>query len=302
RTHVFASLWRGSADSWTNLNPQGVGSSWLTATDGIVQVGGAEVGFEHASMWIGTPESWVDLNPPGATWSRATGVGGGEVVGNVSYPGVQHPVIWRGGAAQPAVDLYDGSTRATVLATDGRQQVGFLDTGVEIHACMWTGTANSRTDLGPAGALESQAMGVGNGYQVGYAYRGIGGYAASIWSGTADSWTDLSAYLPPGHQGNAEAHAVWSDGHVIRVAGWTSCSDYSYEAVVWVGLLPPRCGTADFDHDGNPATDADIEAFFRCIAGNCCPICESADFNGDGDVGTDADIEAFFRVLAGGTC
>jgi FG-GAP-like repeat/Immunoglobulin domain len=30
--------------------------------------------------------------------------------------------------------------------------------------------------------------------------------------------------------------------------------------------------------------------------------CGSADFNGDGDIGTDADIEAFFRVLAGGSC
>jgi hypothetical protein len=30
--------------------------------------------------------------------------------------------------------------------------------------------------------------------------------------------------------------------------------------------------------------------------------CGTADFNGDGDVGTDADIEAFFRVLAGGNC
>jgi hypothetical protein len=30
--------------------------------------------------------------------------------------------------------------------------------------------------------------------------------------------------------------------------------------------------------------------------------CGTADFNGDGDLGTDADIEAFFRVLAGGSC
>jgi hypothetical protein len=30
--------------------------------------------------------------------------------------------------------------------------------------------------------------------------------------------------------------------------------------------------------------------------------CGSADFDGDGDAGTDADIEAFFRVLAGGSC
>jgi hypothetical protein len=67
---------------------------------------------------------------------------------------------------------------------------------------------------------------------------------------------------------------------------------------------PPPCGTADFNCDGDVGTDADIEAFFSCLAGACpaAPCANSADFNGDGDVGTDADIEAFFRVLAGGTC
>ena len=61
--------------------------------------------------------------------------------------------------------------------------------------------------------------------------------------------------------------------------------------------------SADFDRDGDTGTDADIEAFFACLAGSCCPGCPpDADFNGDGDSGTDADIEAFFRVLAGGAC
>jgi hypothetical protein len=64
----------------------------------------------------------------------------------------------------------------------------------------------------------------------------------------------------------------------------------------------PTCGTNDFNGDGDIGTDADIEAFFACLAGNCCATCGSADFNGDGDLGTDADIEAFFRVLAGGQC
>ncbi len=61
---------------------------------------------------------------------------------------------------------------------------------------------------------------------------------------------------------------------------------------------------SDFNGDGDFGTDADIEAFFACLAGSCCPACDpnGADFNGDGDVGTDADIEAFFRVLAGGNC
>jgi hypothetical protein len=59
---------------------------------------------------------------------------------------------------------------------------------------------------------------------------------------------------------------------------------------------------ADFDGDGDTGTDADIEAFFACLAGTCCATCGSADFNADGDTGTDADIESFFRVLAGGPC
>jgi hypothetical protein len=70
------------------------------------------------------------------------------------------------------------------------------------------------------------------------------------------------------------------------------------------GSLPPPCQSADFDCDGDIGTDADIEAFFACIAGTCPPppCTSTADFNGDGDIGTDADIESFFRVLAGGTC
>jgi hypothetical protein len=60
--------------------------------------------------------------------------------------------------------------------------------------------------------------------------------------------------------------------------------------------------SADFNGDGDLGTDADIESFFACLAGSCCPTCGSADFNGDGDIGTDADIESFFRVLAGGSC
>jgi uncharacterized membrane protein len=64
---------------------------------------------------------------------------------------------------------------------------------------------------------------------------------------------------------------------------------------------PPTC-TADFNGDGDIGTDADIDAFFACLTGNCCPTCGSPDFNGDGDTGTDADIEAFFRVLAGNPC
>jgi hypothetical protein len=77
-----------------------------------------------------------------------------------------------------------------------------------------------------------------------------------------------------------------------------------YFATFTVGTTGPTCGTSDFNGDGDFGTDADIEAFFACLGGTCCPTCfeGGSDFNGDGDFGTDQDIESFFRVLAGGNC
>jgi hypothetical protein len=70
------------------------------------------------------------------------------------------------------------------------------------------------------------------------------------------------------------------------------------------GLPVPtvRFCSPDFDGNVSAGDDQDIEAFFACLAGNCCLTCESGDFNGDGDFATDGDIESFFRVLAGGAC
>jgi hypothetical protein len=80
----------------------------------------------------------------------------------------------------------------------------------------------------------------------------------------------------------------------------TACGPVASAAATLV-VIPP-CGSADFDGDGDVGSDFDIEAFFACIGGDCCPMCESPDFDGDGDPGTDFDIEAFFRVLGGGNC
>ncbi len=99
---------------------------------------------------------------------------------------------------------------------------------------------------------------------------------------------------------------VTAAGAVMRSARLTGGSDARLYIDALAVAVPeaPACGTADFDGDGDLGTDADIEAFFACLAGNCCTTCYSggADFNADGDIGTDADIESFFRVLAGGPC
>jgi hypothetical protein len=101
------------------------------------------------------------------------------------------------------------------------------------------------------------------------------------------------AYALQGTFGQHDAQASSANGRYVLRSGY------------WVPFITaPGCGSADFNCDGDVGTDADIEAFFACLAGNCpgAPCTSSADFNGDGDVATDADIEAFFGVLAGGSC
>jgi hypothetical protein len=127
------------------------------------------------------------------------------------------------------------------------------------------------------------------------------------WRGTGDEDpVTFEPRLPPGRNW----HNVLQSVDEFRIS--TMQPGYFYSSNFWeagfdnvlVVVPSPSCGTSDFNGDGDFGTDADIEAFFACLAGSCCATCfpGGADFNGDGDVGTDQDIEAFFRVLAGGTC
>jgi subtilisin-like proprotein convertase family protein len=108
--------------------------------------------------------------------------------------------------------------------------------------------------------------------------------------GTYLPFTPLSAFRGESMSGEWRITVTdWHSGAVGTLNGFTIAFDAG-------------CGKADFNGDGDVGTDADIEAFFDCLAGNCCPTCGGVDFNGDGDVGTDADIESFFNVLGGGAC
>jgi hypothetical protein len=121
-------------------------------------------------------------------------------------------------------------------------------------------------------------------------------FAAGIWDmrgfyvGSTGGSTLVAANLPS---------AVPSGAYATRTA-----SRMGFIGPIINPVLPPPCGTSDFNGDGDFGTDADIEAFFACLGGSCCATCfvGGSDFNGDGDFGTDQDIESFFRVLAGGNC
>jgi hypothetical protein len=113
------------------------------------------------------------------------------------------------------------------------------------------------------------------------------------WTAAAPDGDDIMIALAVYDYGGSGLYAGGAFSHLGTVAS---------RCVARWGCQP--CGSADFNCDGDVGTDADIEAFFRCLAGTCpsLPCMSNADFNFDSDVGTDADIEAFFRVLGGGSC
>jgi hypothetical protein len=128
-----------------------------------------------------------------------------------------------------------------------------------------------------------------------HVFNAAGQEVGSIGQGQIASFNDVPA----------QVFAVAAPGVVAaRVRANTANAAFSsvlIDDLVLIRARPCYC-SPDFDGDGDLGTDADIEAYFACLSGNCCSTCGSVDFNGDGDIGTDADIESFFRVLSGGSC
>ena len=75
------------------------------------------------------------------------------------------------------------------------------------------------------------------GQQVGWAIVG-GVFRASLWSGTAVSWEDLSMALT-GSWGDTEASSIWSEGSTIYIAGngFNNTSGRG-EALIWTTPVP----------------------------------------------------------------
>jgi|GEM_PF-1333200 len=108
---MHAGLWRGTADSWVDLNPtlltgQIIRDSCALGVSDNQQVGSVMVGsFWHASMWTGSPQSWVDLNPIGSPESYAFAVSQDKQVGVAAVDGVAHAGMWSG-TAESFIDLH----------------------------------------------------------------------------------------------------------------------------------------------------------------------------------------------------
>ena len=265
--------WDGSA--WVHKSPLGSPSprsghamAFDSARTRVVLFGGQNVtdnNSYYGDTWEGT----------GAGWGNR-GVGGPSprVGHTMAYDPVRHVTV-----------LFGGSR---IINIEG--QVLYGDTWE------WNGTAwTQRAAPGPSARTgATMVYDAGRGVTVlfgGYA----GAYVNDTWEWDGSAWTQRAVSGPPPR---FEQGMVYDTAHTEPVLFGGRSNNFLGDT--WV--LGRACGSADFNGDGDIGTDADIEAFFACLSGTCCPTCGSADFNGDGDVGTDADIESFFRVLAGGQC
>jgi hypothetical protein len=169
--------------------------------------------------------------------------------------------------------VIDSQPQDAVVCSDGTAFFDVSASGLQQPACQWR--VESPPDSG-------QYLDIPDSSTFSDPASGLSFYA----TGTQSEGLTVSSVALGGHPSSIRFVAALSDG----------CGDTVSSAARLT------VNTADFNGDGAVGTDADIEAFFACLAGSCCANCGSADFNGDGAVGTDADIEAFFRVLAGGPC
>jgi hypothetical protein len=194
-----ASLWSGSAASWTDLHPVGALKSQIEGMGPGQQVGYADFGAEHAGLWSGSAGSFTDLHP-----ATVAGV----------------PTL---------------SSRA--LRCDGEAQVGYalMQGGSNLRRpLLWSGSAGSAQDLLPAGFTTGEARAVFDGRQAGYVRAG-GSSRAILWNGSAGSHVDLGALLPPDGAGYSDSWAVdvWNDGTTWFVLGKALVVSEGTKPVLW---------------------------------------------------------------------
>jgi uncharacterized membrane protein len=278
------------------------------------------------------------VSPQISCMSRDGLVVGGIVVDQSNH--FYHSFVWDAGHGGRCIP--EGANHATwlhALSHDGLQAVGSGSSSQGTWPAVWGSVYVWCDNLGPMTGVDSgiaYAMTPDGTTVVGSMTYPNGSASAFVWSRDAG----MTILDTPSGLRTADLRCVSDDGALA--GGTSYAVDGGQVAVIWrrglgvmratdylrlYGFNPPdlerivgvsansrvicdraylfdlgRCGSTDFNHDGDPGTDADVEAFFHCLAGDCCAQCDPSDFDGDGDSGTDQDIEAFMRVLAGGNC
>ena len=243
----MAALWNGSANSYVNLQPEGLGASAAVAAGDGQQGGSVIVGIHsNPALWSGTAASFVNLLPdvgPGPARSGiVNAVSGGRQGGSVvQFPGSESVARLWSGTAGAWVNLNPaGALTSSISGMGGNQQVGQVSfEGATGRAALWTGTADSFVNLHPAhvpGIINSFLVGTDGVQQVGNIRVGNANVSrAAVWSGSADSVIDLH----PGVGDRSFARAV-SEGYQVGTS--TSISRTPTPTSPSSGTAPPTRG------------------------------------------------------------
>jgi hypothetical protein len=269
----------------------------MTEYNGLPCAGG-----DNVSLWSGN--AWERLNPSDVGFLEARDL---EVFNGQLFTAGRSPCYRYDGITWTSTGARSGTVYAlelfgTELIAGGDFSIGDPSLpSVPVKLGRWNGNAWVRF-AGDSNGLVRAMCERGGEFIVGGSFTSVGGsdgvppvaspYLAA-WNGS--SWRALANV-------NGQVWSIASEGEDILIGGlFTAVNGQPAHNFARLRLRG-CCGSSDFNADGDFGTDQDIEAFFACLAGHCCPTCGSADFNADDDFGTDQDIEAFFRVLAGGTC
>jgi hypothetical protein len=106
------------------------------------------------------------------------------------------------------------------MGASGTEQVGYGGSSAGNHGLLWHGGANGRVDLHPQGFIQSYAVGVSGGQQVGYGslnprpefMEESGPFHALLWGGSPGSVVDLHP------RGFADSQALGISGG--QQVGW----------------------------------------------------------------------------------
>jgi hypothetical protein len=197
-------------------------------------------GDERALVWTrnGGVLTGAELHPE--TWEKSTGMacGGGQQVGFGYEKFVNNPskaLLWTGTRESMVVLTGSDPTRdAMGMGVADGVQVGYVGGSGRQRACLWKGTTESHLDLHPSAEslVGSEALGVGDGQQVGQTWDGEMMSHAALWTGSADSWVNLSPGGFPRSRASACARGLqvgWAcrqeRGMLLRAMLWNGSAD-----------------------------------------------------------------------------
>jgi len=227
----------------TNLHPAGATRSSAAAVDQSGQVGSASInGKNQAILWRGSAASFVNLTPTSGREAWALGVSDGTQVGVVVVSdGEAHAAMWKG-SADGWIDLNPaGAYSSSATCASGTRQGGSWNDVVGPHACLWSGSPESVSDLTLSGDhVFGNVNGIDAQQQVGRAYSSANGHPA-MWQGTPASMiyldpepvSDIISGIAAGvHGGQQVGYLYVQSAQAVHASLWSS------QPNSWVDLHP----------------------------------------------------------------